>query len=348
MALRAALFLALVASATADANHGAAHAAPAKSEAHETKADKRLQAREDRVQSGRKDVEKGLANMADRHAHLKVLANNSKQLDQLSSEIELRVQPTLSDKQRQSLQDDYELNMNNILQQNMSAADAQQAVASYEAAVEKISNTLSDADRKDARSLRREFSKARSAAHSEVNLMAKATKKSLRQMGSPTGLEMAMQDADKSERDYDSAEDELQHEKDKYSDQVDSLHDQIDDTLEDIYSRVDDRVETKANALEDDARSRKAQAHQALAEAAQTMKLSGSMSRVEEKLNRLQTTVQKNSDASQEQLVSSAALARVNTVCMAVIAAGLAASLVMHVMQRRTGFTTIRQPSLLA
>lgn len=344
MALRAALFVALVASAAADA-------APAKSDAHETKAqkaEKRLQAREDRARSGRKEVDKGLAEMAKRHAHLIALANNSKQLDELSSEIELRVQPTLSSKQRKSLEDDYELNMNNILQQNMSAADAQQAVASYEAAVEKNLNTLSDADRKDARSLRREFSKARSAAHSEVNLMAKATKKSLRQMGSPTGLEMAMQDAGKSERAYDSAEDELQHEKDKYSDQVDSLHDQIDDTLEDIYSKVDDRVEKKANALEDDARSRKAQAHQALAEAAQTMKLSGSMSRVEEKLNRLQTTVQKNSDASQEQLVSSAALARANAVCIAVIAAGLAASLVMHVMQRRTGFTTIRQPSLLA
>merc|ERR1711904_127083 len=191
--------------------------------------------------------------MADRHAHLKVLANNSKQLDQLSSEIELRVQPTLSGKQRKSLEDDYELNMNNIRQQNMSAADAQQAVAGYEAAVEQNLNALSDADHKDARNLRRALTKERSAAHSEVNLMAKATKKSLRAMGSPTGLEMAMEDADKTERAYDSAEDELQHEKDKYSDRVDSLHDQIDDTLEDIYSKVDDRIEAKAGALEDDA-----------------------------------------------------------------------------------------------
>jgi hypothetical protein len=344
MALRAALFVALVASAAADA-------APAKSDAHETKAqkaEKRLQAREDRARSGRKEVDKGLAEMAKRHAHLIALANNSKQLDELSSEIELRVQPTLSSKQRKSLEDDYELNMNNIRQQNMSAADAQQAVAGYETAVNQNLNALSDADHKDARNLRRALSKERSAAHSEVNLMAKATKKSLRAMGSPTGLEMAMQHADKTEHEYDSAEDDLQHQKDKLSDQVDSLHDQIDDSLEDVYSKVDDRVQARANDLEDDARSRKAQAHQALAEVAQTMKLSGSMSRVEEKLNRLETTIQKNSHASQEELVSSAVLVRTNTVCMALIAAGLAASLVMHTMQRRTESTSIRQPWLLA
>jgi len=209
-------------------------------------------------------------------------------------------------------------------------------------------NTLSDADHKDARNLRREFKNARREAHSEVNLMAKSTRKSLHQMGSPTSLEMAMQHADKSERDYDSAEDGLQHEKDKYSDQVDSLHDQIDDTLEDIYSKVDDRVEAKAAALEDDARSRKSQAHQAVAEAAQTMKMTGSLSRVEDKLNRLETAVKKTAKASQEELISSAGLVRTNTVCMALIAAGLAASLVMHAMQRRTESRTIRQPELLA
>jgi hypothetical protein len=349
MALRAALFLAYVATATADASQAVTHAAPAKSEAHkETKGDKKLQARQGQIEAGRKDVEKGLASMANRHNHLDALAKNDKQIDQLASEIELRVQPALSNQQRKAAEDEYDQQLGNIRNQNMSAPDAQQAVAGYEAAVETNLNLLQDADRKDARSLRQEFSKARRDAHGEVRDMAKSTRKSLHKMGSATGLEMAMQHADKSEHDYDSAEDQLQSEKDTYSDRVDNLHDSLDDTLEDIYSKVNDRVAAKADALEEDARSRRSQLHDALAEAAQTLKLSGSLGRVEKKLHFLEQSVQKNSGFSEEKLTAEESfLVGTNTVCMALIAAGILGSLFMHGRQR-AGSRTILQAGLLA
>jgi len=295
------------------------------------------------------DVQKQLENMADRATHLRSLGKNDEQIGQLASEIESHVTPTLSTSQRKSLEDDYEHQLEQMRKQDMSAADAQQAVASFEAAAEKDLDTLQDADSKDVQSLRREFFFAKRDAHQQAKQMAQAGHQILKKMGSPADIELAMERAHN--HDASHAENVYQNLKDKDADVINSEYNHVDHLLQKIYSKVKDRLEVKIDAMEKDASSRRAQRRQALAEAARTLKLSGSLSRVEKKLHVLEKAMQKSNStkgASQEELISSSALVLTNTLCTGLSVAGLAASLVIYAMQRRAESRNIKQPVLLA
>jgi hypothetical protein len=315
MALRAASLLAsVVAFAAAD-----------------TKAVQHLQALESNVNQSRKDFRQSLSKMAAKHAELSSTSKNSSKLDELAGEVESRVTLKLDSKSRKALEQDYDKQVRSIRTQNASDAKALQTVAAAEAAAEKDLNMLRDADREDARNLRTEFSKARRDAHGMVRDLARSGRNSLHLI-SPTGVEEAMEKADKSEKSYDRAEDRLESEKDRYMDQVDSLHDQMDDLVEDVYGKVHERLEARLDALEQDEAARREQRRQTLREAAETLRMSGSLSRVEEKLHRLESKMQ---GQSEELAGSSRYMMGTNAVCTFVIAIGLVVSLVMNVIERR-------------
>lgn len=357
MALRAALFLTCVVTATADAaaaSSGAAASTSGAAQTHETKAEMKaerrqheLDARQDQIQAGRKDVHKALASMSDRATHLAALAKDGNQINLLADKIEHRIEPTLSQQQRKATEEHYQKQLDNIRDQDMSAAGAEQAVAGFEASAKKDLNTLNDADRQDARSLDREFSKARRDAHLEVREAAKSSRQALRSMGSATGLEMLMERAGKGERDYDRAEDDLGHEKDTYEDQIDNLQDRMDDTVEDIYSHVHEMVQDKAHSMHEARHARTDQHNKVMVAAADGLKMSGSLARVEDKLTKVEAA-QKSAAAKAASSDLFAVSSSTNTVCMALLAVGLAVSLVMHAQQRRSMSRIINQPELLA
>lgn len=343
--LRAALFFTCIGSVTADAAV-ATKAAPKQKETHQQKEDNKLQSREDQIKAGRKEVHNAMASMADHQTRLVALSKDDKQIDAISSEIVSRVNPTLTHAQKKDLEADYNQQLSTIKQVNISQSGGERLVAEHEAAAEKDLNTLRDASRKDAKNLRKEFSSARRDAHTEVRQFSKNSRSALSLMGSPTGLEMAMEKDGKGG--YDHAENLLQHEKDTLADKVDGLHDSMDDLIDEIYSKVYDRVDAKADTLEEEASTRTTQRRQALRDAKQTLQMQGSLSRVEDKLHRLEKQMTASKQASQEELASSPATVRTNTICTALIVAGLAASLVMHAMQRRAESRTIIQPDSFA
>lgn len=278
------------------------------------------------------------------------MSKNNGQLDSLASSIQSGVQPTFTEQHRKKMELHYEglLEQLKDLGKNGTVVDeaARQKAAQEERSAEKDLRDLRDADHSDARNLRRDFSKMRREAHDQVRDLARASRKALHMMGSATSLE---EDMDKAHRKgYDHAEHNLEDEKDKMWDDVDMLHDQMDDVIENIYSKVHDRLETKINALEEDAAVRRQQRRKALMQAADTLKMSGSMSRVEEKLHFLERAML-SSQQSQEELASPVWI-RTNTICTALISVFLVVSLVVHAMQRRSEprCTNLSQPVLLA
>jgi hypothetical protein len=289
-----------------------------------------LQQEYQKNERGRQAVAKQLANMANRHSHLLALSNDTTQLDQLADEINRRVTPSLSDSDRKSIEDDFNSQLSNMKNTDMSTSGAKQTFAGYEATALKDLDKLRDADRTDVRSFRREFSQARRQAYSEVSDMAKQARKSLRTMGTAWHMEKLMERAGKSERVYDHAEDHLQTEEDHSLDHIIHMHDHMEGTLDKIYSQVEDRVDQKTDALERDARSHRGQLREELASAKE---------KFHDQVN--------NSEKQQALIESSVTQVKTNTACMVLLAVGLAGSLVMNAMQRREKSRSINQQTLL-
>merc|ERR1719274_207368 len=138
-------------------------------------------------------------------------------------------------------------------------------------------------------------------------------------MGSATKLELTEENAGVAERTYDHDEDQLQ---DKQSDQVSDAGDDLSDAVDSVFDKVHERVEARSTTLEEqmdtEDRARRSQMREA-------------------------RMMQEESDSEVLAAVSDGP--RTNTICAALVVAGVMVSLWMFAMRKSS---EIRQPELLA